>query len=71
MQTREERLDSSTLFFERGAGGEVEVNGEGSEHWGMGSENADRMIFKLFLIVFLSVMALRCQVPLDFRQVPL
>ena len=32
MQTRDQRLDPSTLFFERGASGEVEVNGEGGEH---------------------------------------
>lgn len=31
MQTRDERLDSSALFFERGAGWEVEVDSEGGE----------------------------------------
>ena len=32
MQTRDKRLDPSALFFERGAGGEVQVDGEGGEH---------------------------------------
>ena len=31
MQTRDERLDSSALFFERNASREVEVDGEGGE----------------------------------------
>ncbi len=32
MQTRDERFDAPALFFEGGAGGEVEVNGEGGKH---------------------------------------
>ena len=32
MQTRDQRLDVSTLFFERRASGDVEVDGEGGEH---------------------------------------
>lgn len=31
-QTRHQRLDTSTLFFERGTAGEQEVQGEGGEH---------------------------------------
>ena len=31
MQARDERLDPSALFFERGAGGKVKVDGEGGE----------------------------------------
>lgn len=31
MQTRDKRLNSSALFFEGSAGGEMEVDGEGGE----------------------------------------
>ena len=33
MQTRDERLNPSALFFEGSAGGEMEVDGEGGEHY--------------------------------------
>ena len=33
VQARKERLKPSALFFERGAGGETEVDGEESEHF--------------------------------------
>ena len=34
MQARDKRLEPSALFFERGTGGEVQVDGEDSYHYG-------------------------------------
>lgn len=33
VQARHQRLEAPALFLERGAGGEVEMNGKGSKHY--------------------------------------